>query len=210
MIDVIPGINEPTLEEIERKIDLVVPHTPWVHIDFLDETLFPNTSYMDIEKLKPLIDRSGLSFEAHLMVGKPEKYLKALADAGFKRVIIHVECDDPRLFLDEAQYESIEVGIAIDAATEIEALDPFLEEVDVALVMTVEAGASGAAFMPETVDKVRIIKEHFPTLVIEVDGGINDKTASVVREAGATRLVSTTYVFNDPTMVGDHLEQLRG
>lgn len=209
MIEVVPGILEPTYEEIARKIDLVGSAVEWIHIDFIDETLFPSKTFLEIEKLKPLIAGSQASFEAHLMVSKPEKYLKALVDAGFKRVVAHVECDDPRLFLDEAQYESIEVGLAIDGATEIEVIEPFVEEVDVVLVMTIEAGASGSTFMPEAVDKVRLIHEHYAHIPVAVDGGINDKTASVVHEAGATRLISTTFIFQDPALVHERIEQLK-
>ena len=215
MIDVIPGILEKDWNEIERRIKLVAPHVSWVQIDVADNTLVPNETFLDFTKFEALTkqslggDLSKLSFEAHLMVDQPEKYIRPLADAGFKRLIAHVEAHDPRLFLEQATYEHVEVGIAIDGPTEFEAIEPFLEEIDVVLVMTIEAGFSGQALMPETLEKMKRIAENFPHLPIEVDGGINDKTARLVKEAGATRLVSTSYLFKDPDHIAESIERLK-
>lgn len=215
MIDVIPGILEKDSAEIERLIALVAPYVSWVQIDVADNTLVPNETFLQFEEFEVLtkhsgrVDLSKLSFEAHLMVAEPEKYIRPLADAGFKRLIAHVESHDPRRFLDEATYESCEVGIAIDGPTELEQVEPFLESVDVVLVMTIEAGFSGQALMPETIEKIKKIHENFPDLAIEVDGGINDKTAKLVKDAGATRLVSTSYLFKDPTHIAAAIARLK-
>lgn len=210
MTNVIPGILEQDLEAIKGKIALVAPHVSWVQIDIADGTLITNKTFVAFEELKPIIGATPkLSFEAHLMVASPEKYIRALVDCGFKRLIAHVESDDPRLFLDEARLESAEVGLAIDGATEIEQMDPFLEEIDVALVMTIEAGFSGQPFLPETVEKVRLIRKHFADLPIEVDGGINAETARLVKDAGANRLVSTSYLFKDPSGIAQAVENLK-
>ena len=216
MIDIIPGILEEDFEEIERRIGWVSPFVSWVQIDVADNTLVPNETCLDFSKFEALIHsqssgqaKHNLSFEAHLMVAEPEKYIRPLADAGFKRLIAHVESHDPRRFLDEATYESVEAGIAIDGPTELEQVEPFLESVDVVLVMTIEAGFSGQALMPETIEKIKTIHENFPDLAIEVDGGINDKTAKLVKDAGATRLVSTSYLFRDPTHIADAIARLK-
>lgn len=210
MTNVIPGILEKDVEGIKDKIALVVPHVSWVQIDVADGTLINNKTFLAFEELKPIIASTPhLSFEAHLMVASPEKYIRALVDAGFKRLIAHVECADPRLFLDEARLESAEVGLAIDGASEIEQMEPFLEEIDVALVMTIEAGFSGQPFLPETIEKVRQIRKHFADLPIEVDGGINAETARLVKDAGANRLVSTSFLFKDPGSIASQIEVLR-
>ena len=192
------------------------PFVSWVQIDVADNTLVPNETCLDFSKFEALIHsqssgqaKHNLSFEAHLMVAEPEKYIRPLADAGFKRLIAHVESHDPRRFLDEATYESVEAGIAIDGPTELEQVEPFLESVDVVLVMTIEAGFSGQALMPETIEKIKTIHENFPDLAIEVDGGINDKTAKLVKNAGATRLVSTSYLFKDPAHIAQAIESLK-
>lgn len=210
MVDVIPGILEKETDQIAHKVSLVAPHVSWVQIDLSDGTLTPGTTSMDIPGIARIIsEHPKLSFEAHLMVAKPEKYLKTLSDAGFKRIIAHVECVDPRLFLDDAEYESVEVGLALDGATELDQIEPFLNEIDFILIMTIEAGASGQPFLPETVEKIRIIRENMPDLPVEVDGGINDVTAKVVKDAGATRLSATSFIFDYPEGVDKAVAALK-
>lgn len=210
MIEIIPGILEKELGKIEERVQLVTGLVDWVQIDIADNTLVPNATYLEFGRLGGVGKLEGkLSFEAHLMVASPEKYIRPLVDAGFRRLIAHVEANDPRLFLDTAQYEDVEVGLAVDGATEIEHIEPFLEELDVALVMTVEAGFSGAPFLPETIEKIKLIHQNLPDLPIEVDGGINDQTAKLVKDAGATRLVSTNYLFGDPSRIAAAIEHLQ-
>ena len=213
MAEVIPGILEKEWEMIEERLRLVTGLVDWVQIDFADNTMVPNTTFLDFSRfsrspLSPLSPRFP-SLEAHFMVANPEKYIKAAADAGFKRLIAHVEAHDLRIFLDQVTYEHVEVGIAIDGPTEFEAIEPFLEEVDFVLVMMVEAGFSGGTFLPECIEKIKSIRSYFPDLPIEVSGGISDTTARLVREAGATRLVSTSYIFKDPANIAAAIERLK-
>lgn len=217
MIDVIPGILETDLDQIEKKLTLVEGHVQWVQIDIADNTFVPTKTFLDFATFTPLtksslssdLSRGSLSFEAHLMVEAPEKYIRTLADAGFKRIIAHVECHDPRLFLDEAKYESVEVGLAIDAPTELEAVEPFLELADAVLVMTTEAGSSAAPFLPETVEKIKAIHSHFPDLPLAAEGAIDQVTAKLVKEAGASRVIVGGYLFKDPTAIAATLERLK-
>ncbi|MBI3385609.1 hypothetical protein HY031_00835 [Candidatus Gottesmanbacteria bacterium] len=210
MIDVIPAILEKDWTEIERKIKLVAPLVGSIQVDFADNTIVPNATFLTIESFAPLIKNyPTVAFEAHLMVANPHKLTRPLVQTGFKRIIAHVESQDPRLFLDEAQYESVEVGIAIDGPTEIEQVEPFLEEVDFVLVMTIEAGFGGQPFLPETVEKIKAIHSNYPDLPIEVDGSINDATAKLVKDAGATRLVCGSFLFKDPAHIAAALEQIK-
>ncbi len=207
MVDVIPGILEKAWSPIEERLNLVKGLVRAVQIDVADNTFVPNETILTFSQFAPFAKE--LSLEAHLMVASPEKYIKPLADAGFKRLIAHVEANDPRLFLEQAQYEHVEVGIAIDGATELDQAEPFLEEIDMVLVMTIEAGFSGQPFMTETVEKIKTIHQNFPDLPIEVDGGINDQTAKIVKDAGAMRLVSTSFLFKDPANVSAAIERLK-
>jgi len=190
MVDSIPGIFEKEWEMIEERLRLIAPSSPWAHICFADGTLFPTKSFFELDKLVPLAQL--VQLEAHLLVSSPEKYIKAAADAGFKRLIAHVEAHDPRIFLEAAKFENVEVGVAIDGATEFEEVEPFLEEVDFVLVMTAESGSD--TFLPECVEKIKSIHLYLPDLPIEAEGGITLKTAPAVLEAGATRLVSSPAV----------------
>lgn len=210
MIDVIPGIHEKTWSDVVRDVGLVAPHVTWAHLDIVDGTLVPGETVTDFSKLSELCAQyPHLSFEAHLMVANPEKYLRQLVDGGVKRLIMHVESNDPRQFLELAKYEDVEVGIAVDGPTEVEQVEPFLEEVDFAVVMTAEAGSIGAAFLPEAVEKVKLIHQNFADLPIEVVGGITDKTAKAVKDAGATRLVATSFLFKDPQTITQAIELLK-
>jgi ribulose-phosphate 3-epimerase len=213
MAEVIAGLLEKDVNEIARKAGLVAGVLSWVQIDVADNTLVPTATATDFRLMEPTITRYrkfGLSFEAHLMVSRPETYLAAAAEAGFSRVIAHVESDSPREFLAEARSHDMEVGLAIDADSDFEQIEPFLEEIDFALVMTSDAGASGQAFRPETVEKIRVIHRNLPDLPIEVDCGMNPETAAVVREAGAIRIVSTSYLFKDESGIAEAAESLAG
>lgn len=204
MVDIIPGIFEKEWNEVEHKIALVAPYVDWVQIEISDGTLVPAVTISQFDHLD-----SSLSFEAHLMVADPVKYIRPLADSGFKRLIAHIECQDPRHFLDQAKYESIEACLAIDAPTDFDELEPFLDEIDGVLVMTAEAGETGRVFQPETVEKIRLIGKNFADLPIEVEGGVNNVTAKIVVEAGATRLVSTKYIFSNPSNIATAIQRLK-
>ena len=208
MVEIIPGILEKEWEMIEERLRLVTGLVEWVQIGFADNTMVPNTTFLDFSRFSLLPQSPQL--EAHLMVSQPEKYIKAAADAGFKRLIAHVEAHDPRVFLDQVKYEHVEVGIGIDGPTEFETVEPFLEEVDFVEVMMVEAGFSGGAFLPECVEKIKSIRSYLPDVPIEVSGGMTDKTARLVREAGATRLVANSFLFKSPANIRAALESLKG
>jgi len=214
MVDIIPGILEKEWEMIEERLRLVTGLVEWVQIGFADNTMVPNTTFLDFSRFSlpsEALAKEGPTpaLEAHFMVANPEKYIKTAADAGFKRLIAHVEAHDPRLFLDQVKYEHVEVGIAIDGPTEFESVEPFLEEVDFVLVMMVEAGFSGGKFLPECVEKIKSIHSYLPDLPIEVSGGITDKTARLVCDAGATRLVSSSFIFKDPSNIAKAIERLK-
>ncbi len=208
LVEIIPGIGpEKEWGVIEERLNTVAPYTRWVQIDVADNTWVPNTTFLDFAAFTPFADK--LSLEAHLMVANPEKYIKAAADAGFKRLIAHVEAHDPRLFLEQIKHEEVEAGIAIDGPTEFEQIEPFLEEVDFVLVMMVESGFSGQPFLPECVEKIKSIHNYLPDLPIEAEGGINKETAKIVQEAGATRLVPINYLFGDSANIAAAIARLK-
>lgn len=210
MIDVIPGILETEWSLIEAKVKLVAPFVPWVQIDVADGTLVPATSFQDFEKFKVFtsVEHSPLSLEAHLLVASPEKYIRALSSAGFKRVVAHAEAHEPRIFIDEAKFESFEVGLALDAPSDLELLEPFIEEVDYVLLMMNEAGVKDQLFQDEQIEKIVDLHKHSPDITIEVEGGIDERTAKLVREAGATRIVSTHFLFQNPQSFELAIKQL--
>jgi len=199
-IEVIPGILEQEFSRIEERVRLVAPYVNWIHIDIADHRLVPNSSFLDPSPFKKLIQETGKKFELHMMIENPVSVSDEWVNAGFQRLLWHMEgiikTSDVRLKIAEIRGRGVEVGLAVDKETPVESVLPYLDDVDCVLVMTIQAGFSGQQFIPEMLDKARVIRERKPGLPIEVDGGINDETARMAVVAGATRLVSTSYIFN--------------
>jgi len=212
MLEIIPGILENDVKELERKVTIVAPHVDTIQIDVGDNTIFPCDTVHDVALLAPIIEKftkTGTKFEVHLMVGSPIPYLKPLADVGVSRVIAHVECHDPREFLAEARTHEMEVGLALDVDSDFELIEPYLEEVDFVLVMTIETGASGEEFEQNALETIKTIHRNLPDLPIEVDGGMTPETAKIVKEAGASRIVTTSYLFHSEHNIESAIESLQ-
>lgn len=193
MIEIIPGILEKEWKEIERKIELVSPFAKTLHIDIIDGKFAPNLTFLDPEPFVKYKDRFLL--ELHMMVEEPINYLKPYAKAGFKRFLGHVEkMSDQVEFVAQGQLLG-EVGLAIDGNTSVDAIQVSLSDLDVLLVMTINAGFSGQEFMPEKLEKVKDFRER-TTIPIEVDGGINDQTITQAKSRGVTRFVATSFIFD--------------
>ena len=219
MIDVTPAIFTDDFEVLKTQIAALASHVPWIQIDLSDGTMVPNKTFFELDKLAQLVSREAgsrsarqsVSFEAHLIVDNPVKYLKPLADSGFKRIIAQVEAADPRQFLEEAKLESVEVGLALDGASEVDILEPFMEEIDLLVIMTIEAGSAESPFLPESIEKIKNIRHHFPNLAIVAEGDIDTRNAKLLSDAGVTRLVvSADTLLKDPNTMVQLLEQLRG
>ncbi len=207
MTEIIPGILETSFSEIKRKIDLVKDLTDWVHIDILDDTLFPNRSYLNFEAFA--LFRDQIHLEAHLQVADPVRYLVPLVRNGFGRIISMVEANSARNFIEETRKWEVEVGLGLNAPSPLELIEPFLGEIDVALVMTVNAGFSGQVFQSEQLSKIQKISGEYPDLPLECDGGINSTTGAAAVKNGATRLTANSFLFDAPERLEERLETLR-
>lgn len=194
MYEIIPGILEKEWSEIERKIEIIRPFAKVIHIDIIDGKFTPNPTFIDPLPFKKFT--SDLFFELHMMVENPIQYLKPFAQAGFKRFLGHIEkMPDQAKFVATAQ-ELGEVGLAIDGPTDISAIEVPYEDLDSVLIMTIKAGKSGQTFNLEYLKKVRILRSAQNDMKIEIDGGINDKSIIEAKNAGATRFISTSFIFN--------------
>lgn len=196
-IEIIPGILEKDWSEIEKKIELVKPFAKKIHIDILDGKFAPNKTFLDPEPFKKYT--KDITFELHMMVDNPIEYLEAWAAAGFTRFIGQIEKmpDIPR-FVAEAQLLG-EVGLALDTQTSVGEFpeDVDIEDLDFAFVMTVKAGFSNQAFIPEMLEKVKQIRQKSQFIPIEIDGGVNDANIVMAKQAGVTRFVSTGFIFKE-------------
>ena len=171
----------------------------WIHLDVMDGHFVPNISFGPViveaasRVTKKLLD-------VQLMIEHPEQYIDAFVKAGTGQLTVHVESaglrDEKvlRAVLTDLRKRNVKAGLSIKPKTPAEALKPYLKDIDLILVMTVEPGFGGQAFLPETLESIRRCRQWYDGN-IEVDGGINPETATLVREAGANALVAGTAIF---------------
>jgi len=171
----------------------------WLHIDVMDGHFVPNITIGPVV-VKSIKKHSKLFFDVHLMITNPEKYWESFYKAGADLIVFHneVSCDKKQL-IQEIRKAGIKVGVSIKPKTPVEDILEILPLVDVVLIMTVEPGFGGQSFMADMVPKIsslrKIIDDNKYNCLIEIDGGINDKTAKICIDAGADALVSGSYIF---------------
>lgn len=166
-----------------------------LHLDIMDGHFVPNISYGPgvVAALRPL---TSLPFDVHLMLDHPLAYVPAFLKAGANLITFHVECQDSIAeTLAAIRAGGAKAGLVLKPATPAEALWPWLDQIDLAMVMTVEPGFGGQSFMESMMEKVREIKEKAPALLVEADGGINHTTIQQCAEAGVDICVAGTGVF---------------
>ncbi len=171
----------------------------WLHVDVMDGHFVPNITIGPVV-VKSIKKYSKLFFDVHLMITNPEKYWESFYKAGADLIVFHneVSCDKKQL-IQEIKKAGIKAGVSIKPKTPVSDILEILPLVDVVLIMTVEPGFGGQSFMADMVPKIsslrKIIDDNKYKCLIEIDGGINDKTAKVCIDAGADVLVSGSYIF---------------
>ena len=184
-----------------------------IHVDVMDGRFVPEIT-MGPVITRAVRDVTRLPLDVHLMIVEPERHLDAFAKAGASRLAVHVEAS-PHLYqtLQQIAALGLHPTVALNPATPVEQVEWVLPSVSVVLVMTVEPGAGGQAFIPEMLPKIRALAEcrraRGLEFEIEVDGGIGPSTAAAVVEAGATVLVAGTAVFGAPEGVAAAIARLR-
>ncbi|MDE2026709.1 MAG: hypothetical protein KGJ07_09555, partial [Patescibacteria group bacterium] len=163
-------------------------------IDILDGVFAPNKTFLD---QAPFLEYAkDLRLEVHMMVDNPAQYIEKWVSAGFTRFIGQIEkMPDIVEFVAKAE-EVGEVGLAVDSDTPSDKLNEYLDDLDFAFVMTVKAGFSNQSFLPDMLKKVEELRIAHEWIPIEVDGGINSENIVKAKNAGATRFVSTGFIFN--------------
>ncbi|KAA0056588.1 ribulose-phosphate 3-epimerase [Cucumis melo var. makuwa] len=166
----------------------------WLHMDIMD-------GYCKSPKTHPMETRAYL--DCHLMVTNPLDYVEPLAKAGASGFTFHVEVskDNWQQLIQEIKSKGMKSGVALKPGTPVEEVYPLVESenpVELVLVMTVEPGFGGQKFMPETMDKVRNLRQKYPSLDIEVDGGLGPSTIDAATSAGANCIVAGSSVFGAP------------
>ena len=168
----------------------------WLHIDVMDGHFVPNISFgMPVIKcIRPVCD---LFFDVHIMISQPQKYITDLKKSGADLVTFHVEAEgDPAETIRMIHAEGMKAGISVKPGTPVEVLAPYLDEVELVLVMTVEPGFGGQSFMEDIRPTLAGLRQRSrPGTVLQVDGGINRKTIAAAAAAGANCFVAGSAVF---------------
>lgn len=174
----------------------------WLHLDIMDGHFVPNLSFGPdlVKAMRPL---SKLFFDVHLMLDNPHCFIEAFIAAGAQSITLHIEPDYPIAdTLSTIQKAGLKTGLALNPDTPLETLYPFLDEVDLVLVMTVKAGFGGQSFRDDMLSKIRTLRDKRQqekrSYRIQVDGGINEHTAQLCKAAGADTFVAGTAFFQSP------------
>ncbi len=188
----------------------------WLHYDVMDGIFVPNKA-LSVEECQKISAYCPLLIDVHIMVSDPFNYVEPYAQAGAKVLTFHYEAlanDEERcVLLKLIKKNHMKAGISIKPNTPVEALWPLLKEADLVLVMSVEPGKGGQAFLPSALDKITALKakrhEMGLQYLIEVDGGINNETAPLVINAGVDVIVAGSYLFHKDD-VAHRLKILKG
>lgn len=186
-------------EDIVKKLDR--SSADYIHVDIMDGKFVENKTWTYSE-VKKIVSYSSLPLNVHLMVKDPAKYIEDYALLNTTNLIFHYEAvKDIESMISLVKEYGLKVGIAINPETSEEVLFPYLKDIDVALVMSVVPGKSGQSFIENTLSKIKNLKEEIirqgVKTIISVDGGINDETGLLCKEAGADMLVSASYIHKD-------------
>lgn len=202
-----PSILSADFANLERDIKLVEKAgADWLHVDVMDGHFVPNIT-IGVPVVASIKKVTALPLDVHLMIENPEKYIEPFAKAGADIITFHYEaltchCEHREAIqpifdlINQIKSFDIKAGMSIKPKTPAEVVFPYLKDLDLVLVMTVEPGFGGQKFMQDCAEKIKIIKEKAPDdLIIQVDGGINAETARICTFYGANSLVAGNYIY---------------
>ena len=214
MIKIAPSILSADFVNLERDIKKV-SSADYLHVDVMDGCFVPNLT-IGVPVVQSIRRCTGMFLDVHLMIDKPLRYIERFAKAGADLLSIHLEADHPTRIAQALEVMGqcgVKKAVALRPITAASAVLPYIEQLDLVLVMTVEPGFGGQAFMDsqlETVRQVRaIIEKYNPACELEVDGGVSPKTAPAVVQAGANVLVAGSAVYGAEDIPGA-IRALRG
>lgn len=186
----------------------------WFHIDIMDGVFVPNISY-GMPVLKAIADHAKKPLDVHLMIVKPDRYIDTFAALGSDILTVHYEaCTHLHRTLQAIRNAGMQTGVALNPHTNVQLLEDLIQDIDVVLIMSVNPGFGGQKFIENTYKKIKqlkqIIIEQKADTKIEIDGGVTDKNAGKLAEAGADAFVAGSHVFKSeqPTQTIEELHQI--
>lgn len=214
MIQIAPSMLSADFLHLENDVEMVNEYADLFHLDIMDGVFVPNISY-GFPVVDAIASKAGKPLDAHLMIVRPETYVKRFAESGVSMLSFHLNAtEDPGAVLDLIHGCGMKAGIAVNPDIPVERLFPYIGRCEYMLVMSVFAGFGGQKFIEDTYGRIRTLKSEIAgrgaDCLIEVDGGVSVKNASALAEAGADILVAGSAVFksSDPADVISSLRQV--
>ena len=201
MVKIAPSILSADFSKLGEEIkDVERGGADYIHVDVMDGHFVPNITIgpLIVDSIRPI---TKLPLDVHLMIENPDQYIEDFAKAGADYITVHVEaCRHLHRTIQLIKSLGVKAGVVLNPATPVQLIEPIIEDVDMVLLMTVNPGFGGQKFISSVLPKIKQVKEMSEqkglNLEIEVDGGVNEETALLCVEAGATVLVAGSAVFN--------------
>ena len=212
---VAPSVLAADFANLQRDVEMINQSAAdWFHIDIMDGVFVPNISF-GMPVLRDIVKHATKTIDVHLMIVDPDRYIQTFADLGSNILTVHYEaCTHLHRTIQAIKKVGMKAGVALNPHTSMHLLEDIIQDLDMVCLMSVNPGFGGQSFIENTYTKVRTLKEIITrknaTTLIEIDGGVTNKNAKQLVDAGADVLVAGSYVFksNDPVATVKDLREL--